>query len=423
MAHAELERVYLITGSDRPKVETAVARLRGRFVPEATEAVSAQELSGVEAVALCNAGSLFGDARLVLVEGVDGRRNAEGRLANGWKAADVKAVEEYLASPAPDTVLALVAEEVKKDAPLAKACAKAGSVLTYDIVKKRLDAWIAARFEAAGVRAEPEACAALLQLVGEDLHALAAEVDKLALWANGEPVGEREVEALVAAVAETPTFALTDAWGARDLSGTTGANPLGRARQPSRLRPPLRPPRGRGGAPARRREHPEAPSVLRGEGLRAGRVLLRGRARRRHRTARPARPRPQGREQAGARPGAAAGAGRPRRRALARGVARDERGDARLLARRGVLVQRALRRRLVDRAHEQEVLGRDRVGVAAGDGRLEALRQRLHGRPVAKVLVPLPLGDPDALLLLLDVGHVERKARAKPWGAGRAREG
>jgi DNA polymerase III subunit delta len=223
MAHAELERVYLITGSDRPKVETAVARLRGRFVPEATEAVSAQELSGVEAVALCNAGSLFGDARLVLVEGVDGRRNAEGRLANGWKAADVKAVEEYLASPAPDTVLALVAEEVKKDAPLAKACAKAGSVLAYDIVKKRLDAWIAARFEAAGVRAEPEACAALLQLVGEDLHALAAEVDKLALWANGEPVGEREVEALVAAVAETPTFALTDAWGARDLSRTLGA--------------------------------------------------------------------------------------------------------------------------------------------------------------------------------------------------------
>jgi DNA polymerase III subunit delta len=223
MAAEGLDRVYLITGSDRPKVETAVTRLRGRFAAEATEIVAAQEVSGAETVALCNAGSLFGDARLVLVEGVDGRRNADGRLANGWKAADVKAVEEYLASPAPDTVLALVAEEMKKDAPLAKACAKAGSVLAYDIVKKRLDAWIAARFEAAGVRAEPEACAALLQLVGEDLHALAAEVDKLALWAGGEPVGEREVEALVAAVAETPTFALTDAWGARDLPRTLGA--------------------------------------------------------------------------------------------------------------------------------------------------------------------------------------------------------
>ncbi len=94
-----LKPVYLLTGSDRPKIETALARLRRHFEPEATELVNAQERSGAEAAALCNAGSLFGDARLVLVEGVDGRRNSEGRLANGWKAADVKAIEEYLASP------------------------------------------------------------------------------------------------------------------------------------------------------------------------------------------------------------------------------------------------------------------------------------------------------------------------------------
>jgi len=82
-----LKPVYLLTGSDRPKIETALGRLRRRFEPEATEIVSAQEQSGSEVGALCNAGSLFGDARLVLVEGVDGRRNTEGRLGNGWKAA------------------------------------------------------------------------------------------------------------------------------------------------------------------------------------------------------------------------------------------------------------------------------------------------------------------------------------------------
>jgi DNA polymerase-3 subunit delta len=204
-------------------VETAVTRLRRHFPPEATELASAQELSGAEAAALCNAGSLFGDARLVVVEGVDGRRNADGRLANGWKAADVKAVEEYLASPAPGTVLALVAEDLKKDSPLAKACAKAGAVLAYDVAKKKLDAWVAERFKQAGVRAEPEACVALVQLVGENLHLLANEIDKLALWAGDEPVGEREVEQLVAAVADTPTFALTDAWAARDTGRTLAA--------------------------------------------------------------------------------------------------------------------------------------------------------------------------------------------------------
>src|SRR5829696_9375447 len=219
----ELKPVYLLTGSDRPKIETALGRLRGHFAPEATEIASAQEVSGPEAAALCNAGSLFGDARLVLVEGVDGRRTSEGRLTNGWKAADVKAIEEYIASPAPATVLALVAEELKKDAPLAKACAKAGDVLTFDVVKKKVDAWVAERFKQAGVKAEPEAVAALVQLVGDDLHQLANEVDKLALWAGGEPIGEREVEQLVAAVAETPTFELTDAWAQRDLGRTLGA--------------------------------------------------------------------------------------------------------------------------------------------------------------------------------------------------------
>jgi DNA polymerase-3 subunit delta len=86
------------------------------------------------------------------------------------------------------------------------------------VQKKGLQRWIADRFKRLGVEAEPEACAALLQLVGDDLHALATEIDKLATWAAGEPIGAREVEALTAATADTPTFELTDAWAARDAA-------------------------------------------------------------------------------------------------------------------------------------------------------------------------------------------------------------
>ena len=100
MAEApELKPVYLLTGSDRPKIETALGRLRRHFPAEAIDLLSAQESSGADAAAHCNAGSLFGDARLVVVDGVDGG-GTEKRLVNGWKAADVKAVAEYLASPA-----------------------------------------------------------------------------------------------------------------------------------------------------------------------------------------------------------------------------------------------------------------------------------------------------------------------------------
>jgi DNA polymerase-3 subunit delta len=214
----ELKAVYLIVGTDRPKVETAIDRLRRHFEPESLERVSATEASGDDVVGLCNAGSLFGGRRLVIVDEVDGRPDSEGRLRNGWKAADVAAVSTYLDAPAPDAVLALVARATKKDAPLAKACAKAGDVLTYDVARRGLQQWVADRFKSLDVRAEPDACAALIHLVGDDLHALALEVEKIATWAGDEPVGEREVEQLVAATADTPVFAISDAWGRRDLA-------------------------------------------------------------------------------------------------------------------------------------------------------------------------------------------------------------
>ncbi len=221
----DLEPAYLLTGSDRPKIETALVRLRRHFEPEAIETVSASDLSGAEAVALCNAGSLFGDGRLVVVDEVDGRKDPEGRgRRGGWKAADVAVVAAYLKAPAPGTVLCLVGEDVKKTSALGKACAKAGTILEFAVAKKHLQAWVAEQFRLRETRAEPEAVAALVQIVGEDLHALATEVDKLATWAGDEPIGEREVHELVAPADEAPTYALTDAWGAHDVARALGVS-------------------------------------------------------------------------------------------------------------------------------------------------------------------------------------------------------
>ena len=218
MADAPDKVVYLITGGDRPKIEKALDRLRSHFAPEAIELASALDVSGQDVVALCNAGSLFGEARLVVVRDVDGRKDGDGRRKGGWKAADTEAIAAYLASPAPATVLALVADELKSSSALWKACAKAGQVLSFDVPKKDLHGWVAAQFADRGVRAEPDAVAALLQLVGNDPQALKTEVDKLATWAADEPVGEREVVALVAVSADVPIYELTEAWSVRDTA-------------------------------------------------------------------------------------------------------------------------------------------------------------------------------------------------------------
>jgi DNA polymerase-3 subunit delta len=210
---SELKPVYLITGADRPKIQRALRRLRDRIGDDAVDLLSASEAAGEDAVAACNSmGLLGGGRRLVIVEGVE-----------RWKVADVKLVAAYLASPAPDTVLALVAGELKKDSALGKACAKVGEVLVYDVPRRRFPEWIARQFKDRRVEVDAEAARLLAEIVGEDPEELATEIDKIATWAGGDPVGIREIEQLAAGCAEVPGYELTDAWGRRDLPGALTA--------------------------------------------------------------------------------------------------------------------------------------------------------------------------------------------------------
>ena len=209
----ELKPAYLLTGSDRPKIERALRRLRERFGEDAIERLSAKDATGDDAVAACNAMGLFAaGGRLVLVDEVE-----------RWKAADAKAVAEYLAAPAPETVLALVGEGLRKDAPLAKAIAKKGDVLVYEVSKRELPRWVGEQFARHGVKTTAEATRALIELVGDNLQELSTEIEKLSIWAGHDQIGQDEVELLVTARADVPPFVLTDAWGRRDVGAVLGA--------------------------------------------------------------------------------------------------------------------------------------------------------------------------------------------------------
>jgi DNA polymerase-3 subunit delta len=216
---AELLSAYLIVGSDQPKVKRALRRLRERVGEAATEHLSADQASGADVAAACNALGLFTvERRLVVVENVE-----------RWKAADLKALGEYLERPAPTTVLTLTGDGVKRDSALAKSVAKAGEVLVYDLPtrgrssKADLPKWVEQQFQERGVLIDHEAARALVELVGENADELATEVDKVTTWAAGERIGEREIAELVPARAEVPPFDLTDAWGRRDTAAVLAA--------------------------------------------------------------------------------------------------------------------------------------------------------------------------------------------------------
>ena len=83
---------------------------------------------------------------------------------------------------------------MKKDAPLAKAVAKAGDLLLFDAPKRDLSGWVGEQFALLGAQADRDACRTLVSLVGDDVQALASEVAKLAAWAGGEPIRSEDVD-------------------------------------------------------------------------------------------------------------------------------------------------------------------------------------------------------------------------------------
>jgi DNA polymerase III subunit delta len=207
--------VYLLAGTDRPKHGRALARLRARFGPESVEMLTADSTTGDDAVAACNALGLFAGegGRLVVVHGVE-----------SWRKADVDAIGDYLKRPTPGAVLALVAEGTLKSPTLVGLAEKHGQVLQFDVPRPaNLHAWVRAEFERLGAKADVEAARALVEICGDDVVALASEVDKIVAWAGGEPVTRRDVEQLAVGGREAAAWALTDAWGARNLPALLAA--------------------------------------------------------------------------------------------------------------------------------------------------------------------------------------------------------
>ena len=176
----ELLPVYLLTGTDRPKIGRALRRLRTRFGDEAVEVLSAETVSGEDVAAALNSLGLFGAGRLIVVQGVE-----------KWKKADAEALAVYLADPVAGTVVALVVDEPGKDDTLGKLVARSGGeVLAYDVPKpKDPSVWVRGEFARLGAQATDDAARRLVEIAGDDIGLLEQEVEKLATWAGGEQIG------------------------------------------------------------------------------------------------------------------------------------------------------------------------------------------------------------------------------------------
>ena len=204
-------RVVLLLGDDF-LVEEALDRVRAEV---AADPLSEAEFDAgapvTDIVGALETPSLLGGRRLVVVHGAQ----SLGKDA----AAEL---ERYLASPAPHSVLVLVATGRSR---LTDAVAKAGTVVRLQPPRGRaLIGWIRERALSHGIEIDDRGAWALRDAVGSELRDLDGA---LAQMASAAPEGRRvrvgDVRAQFARLADERIYAFTDAVGDRRLDGAMTA--------------------------------------------------------------------------------------------------------------------------------------------------------------------------------------------------------
>jgi DNA polymerase-3 subunit delta len=219
--------VYLIVGSDRPKVRRAVQRLRRHVIAESGSDIN---ISTFEVEKLTTAATLR-----ALIEAADSPGFALGtRLllvinAHHFNVKERKEILAYIHDPMPGTTLALEAEKWAKEDALYKAVVKSGDVLSYDLPKKyqkaEMDRWVRKRAAAKGLPMSGAVARHLLDVCGEDpahIERLEREIEKLAAYCHGVPASEEDVDAVCTPDDEARIFDLMDAVGHRNRTRAFG---------------------------------------------------------------------------------------------------------------------------------------------------------------------------------------------------------
>ena len=226
----ELLPAYIIAGSDAPKVQRTVRRLKHRIIEESGSDLNLAVLDAIEyergrrdASELVNAvatpGLVLGHRAVVVLNAHKLKAPAKGELAS------------LVGDLPPETTVAFVGTSFPKSDKLRKAVAAVGSVLVYDLPHRReYPAWLGERAGSMGMRLAPKEARRLAARVGDDAWRLETELVKLAAYVGAEGPGRPPVEVtgddidtVCSPALDVQVWDLTDAVGRRDLAAAFSA--------------------------------------------------------------------------------------------------------------------------------------------------------------------------------------------------------
>jgi DNA polymerase-3 subunit delta len=205
----------LVHGPEPLLVDDVVERVTRTLLPDDQAAGWNREVFYADTLApetLVAAGaslSLFGGRRLVLVKGV---ADLAAKTADRLRDAMSEARAAPTGWPAEGTTVLLVAAGADAKAACLRVLPEKDRVDVRGPAGRAVVGWVRERARTAGLDLAPDAAQALVELVGEDLTRLAAEVEKASLYVGEDRrVSEEVVRALAGETRTRQYWELTQA--------------------------------------------------------------------------------------------------------------------------------------------------------------------------------------------------------------------
>lgn len=218
--------LYIFHGEDDFSRREALIKLKASLGPPEilstnTTVLEGAELTLEELMAICNTVPFLAEHRLVIAQGLlgryerresRGRRRAAGRQQKTEDLGEWSDTPEAIRNLPSTTALVLTDGPLGRDNPLLRLLVPLGQVKEFPSPRgQRLQRWIQERVIHSGGTISPGAIRLLAEYAGRSLWALAEEIDKLSLYANGRTIEEEDVRKLVASARDPNIFALVDA--------------------------------------------------------------------------------------------------------------------------------------------------------------------------------------------------------------------
>ncbi len=208
--------VWLFTGPEIGERNAAVQRVRDDAAKKSgnldAHVLYASDVRVGEVVSLLQNGSLFADARFVVLRGAEEIK----------KKDDVQQLLAWIESSAEgDGYLVLVSDEIGVDKKIEAAVPKDQKRVFWELFENRKEQWIQDFFRKAKLGVEGEAVTAILELVENNTEALRAACSQFALFfPEGHRVTAEEADRLLAHTREESPFTLFDSLAHGDLEGS-----------------------------------------------------------------------------------------------------------------------------------------------------------------------------------------------------------